>query len=120
MHESHINDHRSSSDDVERDSTPDDRLCCAGENSSSQKSDFYLRKDVKNVPSESKQHFKSKHSKKAFQKPDNSLLNFHFERPTQTSSYQSSGNSVRNYTSSERRYKARLSMLSKETFLQAK
>lgn len=50
---------------------------------------------------------------------DTSLLNFHFERPTQTTSYQSQS-SFRNPTPSERKKKARLTMLSKESFLQAK
>ena len=50
---------------------------------------------------------------------DTSLLNFHFDRPTQTTSYQSQS-SYRNPTPSERKKKARLTMLSKESFLQAK
>ena len=58
-------------------------------------------------------------NKKNFKKPDNSLLNFHFERPTPTTSYQSQSG-VRNTTVSERRNKARASLLSKESFLQAK
>lgn len=58
-------------------------------------------------------------NKKNFKKPDNSLLNFHFERPTPTTTYQSQSG-VRNTTVSERRNKARVSLLSKESFLQAK
>ena len=58
-------------------------------------------------------------NKKNFKKPDNSLLNFHFERPTPTTSYQSQSG-VRNTTITERRNKARASLLSKESFLQAK
>lgn len=121
MQRSHITDDSSPADNLESDSSPDDRIGNGGvENSSTNDVARHNRSDLKSAPAETKKSMKSSHSKKAFKKPDSSLLNFHFERPTQTSSYQSSSNGARNYTPSERRNKARVSMLSKESYLQAK
>jgi hypothetical protein len=121
MLRSNFTDDSSPADNLESDSTPDDRLGSrAAENSPTKDSASHLRNHTKVVSTETKKSLKSSHSKKSFIKPDSSLLNFHFERPTQTSSYQSSSNVARNYTPSERRNKARVSMLSKESFLQAK
>jgi hypothetical protein len=121
MQQSYVTDDNSPTDNLESDSTQDERLSGgATENSPTKDSASPLRNDPKSTPKETKTSSKSTYSKKSFKKPDNSLLNFHFERPTQTSSYQSSSNGARNYTPSERRNKARVSMLSKESFLQAK
>lgn len=59
-------------------------------------------------------------SKKKTAMADTSLLNFHFERPVAVTQTYSSSRHQNPPTVSERRNKARHSLLSKETYLQAK
>lgn len=57
--------------------------------------------------------------KTKYKKSDNSFLNFHFEKPGGGTG-QTGGIPLRSYTPQQKRNKAKNSMLSKETYLQAK